>query len=87
MVSRRELSDERSIHKRICKARCAQPMGIPMVKLFYHSLFSIAFVVIRIFVMDATASHAHGKDVIEAQYLVSDEFARSAKTPEAVLMN
>jgi hypothetical protein len=35
-------------------------MGTSMVKLFYHSLFSIAYVVIRIFVMDAAASPAHG---------------------------
>ncbi|WP_454620438.1 hypothetical protein [Bradyrhizobium cenepequi] len=82
MVPRRELSEEGGVDKRIGQARRAQPMGIPMVKLFHHSLFSIAFIVIRIFAIDAAVSAAHGKNVIQAQYVVSDEFGNSAKTPK-----
>jgi hypothetical protein len=62
-------------------------MGKPMVKLFNHSLLSIAFVVIRIFVMDAAASPAHGKHVARAQYVVPNDSACSAKAPRTVLMD
>lgn len=61
--------------------RIGQPVarihrGRSMLKLLYHNLFSIAFVIVRVFVVDAAASPAHGKDVVEARYVVSAASAR-----------
>ncbi|WP_454620421.1 hypothetical protein [Bradyrhizobium cenepequi] len=58
-----------------------------MAKLFHHSLFSIAFIVIRIFVMDAVASPAHGKRVLQAHHVQANSPARSANLLDAVLMD
>lgn len=58
-----------------------------MTKLFHHSLFSIAFIVIRIFVMDAAASPAHGKHVLQAQFVDADGPARSANVLDTLLMD
>jgi hypothetical protein len=66
--------------------RLRSTQGIPMVKLFHHSLFSIAFIVVRIFIMDAAASPAHGKHVLQAKHVHAVGPARSSDIFDAVLM-
>ena len=55
-----------------------QPKGTTMCRLLQHSAFSIAFVVVRIFILDAAAAPAHGHEILQDQLLQTDGMARSA---------
>ena len=49
-----------------------------MIKLCIHSFVSIAFMVFRIFVLDAAASPAHGHGIVDVAKSYAEQIAAAA---------